>query len=264
MSKQNRLTAENADRHDLYQESVQDCDDTIALIDRIYERRHRRPPLTLREDFCGTALLCSEWARRRADRFATGIDIDAPTLAWGRRHNLEPLGEASARVRLLERDVREGTPGDEFDVIAALNFSYFTFHHRETLLDYFRAARRDLSDGGMLLLDLHGGPDAQFQLEEETEFDGFTYVWEQEMFDPINNRATSRIHYRFPRGGGELRDAFVYDWRVWSIPELRDALADAGFSGSDVWWEGEHDDEPHLADSAENLEAWVAYIAAWR
>jgi hypothetical protein len=41
------------------------------------------------------------------------------------------------------------------------------------------------------------------------------------------------MHFALP-GGGELRDAFVYDWRLWSIPELRDAMAEAGFASTEV------------------------------
>ena len=32
-----------------------------------------------------------------------------------------------------------------------------------------------------------------------------------------------------------LRDAFRYDWRLWSLPELTAALREAGFSDALVW-----------------------------
>jgi SAM-dependent methyltransferase len=258
-----KLTAKTADPLDLYERSVQDTEVTIGLIDRIYGRRHARRARALREDFCGTAQLCTDWVLSHAQRSAVGLDIDRATLDWARHHNLARAGSASDRIELLERDVLLGTAGRLFDVVAALNFSYFTFHERATLVDYFRAVRGALATGGCLLLDLHGGPDSQFKLEETTDFDDFDYVWEQDIFDPINNHAVCRIHYRFP-DGSELRDAFTYDWRVWSIPELRDALGEAGYSDVEVWWEGHADDEPAPATSAENLEAWVAYLAAWR
>jgi hypothetical protein len=44
--------------------------------------------LSLKEDFCGTALLASEWVEWRRDNTALGVDLDAATLAWGREHNL--------------------------------------------------------------------------------------------------------------------------------------------------------------------------------
>jgi SAM-dependent methyltransferase len=258
-----RLTAATADPLDLYERSVQDTGITIDLIDRVFRGRRGRLALSLREDFCGTAMLCADWVLSHPARIAVGLDIDRATLDWARVHNVSRTGSANGRLELIERDVLSGTDGRLFDVIAALNFSYFTFHDRTTLIAYFRSVRRALAEGGFLLLDLHGGPDSQFKLEETTDYDFFDYVWEQEMFDPINNKALCRIHFRFP-DGSELRDAFTYDWRVWSIPELRDALAEAGYSGVDVWWEGADEDDPHPVTSAENLEAWVAYLAAWR
>jgi hypothetical protein len=32
----------------------------------------------------------------------------------------------------------------------------------------------------------------------------------------------------------ELRDAFVYRWRLWSIAEMRDAMVEAGFASTEV------------------------------
>jgi SAM-dependent methyltransferase len=256
-----KFTASTADPLDLYERSVQDTEITIGLIDRIYRGRYGRLALSLREDFCGTALLCTDWVLSHPARTALGLDIDRPTLDWARRNNVPRAPRTDGRLELIERDVLEGTGGRTFDVIAALNFSYFTFHDRGTLIGYLASVREALAEGGFMLLDMHGGPDSQFKLEETTDFDDFDYVWEQETFDPINNRATCRIHYP---DGSELRNAFTYDWRVWTIPEVRDALIEAGYSGVDVWWEDYEADEPTLVTRAENLEAWVAYLAAWR
>ena len=41
----------------------------------------------------------------------------------------------------------------------------------------------------------------------------------------------------------ELRDAFVYRWRLWSVPELRDAMMEAGFRSTEVY-----DRVPEAAD----------------
>lgn len=258
-----KLMAATADPYDLYERSVQDTEVTIDLIDRMYRGRHGRLALSMREDFCGTAQLSTDWVLSHPERTAVGLDIDRTTLDWARRHNLPRAPGADGRIELIERDVLAGADGRLFDVVAALNFSYFTFHERRTLVAYLRSVHRSLVDGGLMLLDMHGGPDAQFKLEETTDFDGFDYVWEQDVFDPINNRAVCRIHYRFP-DGSELRDAFTYDWRVWSIPELRDALVEAGFSAVDVWWDDYEEGDPSPRTRAENQEGWVAYVAAWR
>ena len=34
-----------------------------------------------------------------------------------------------------------------------------------------------------------------------------------------------------------MRNAFVYDWRLWTIPELRDLFGEAGFRDVHVLWE---------------------------
>ena len=103
------LTARNADRHWLYEQSVQNAAFEVAFIDRAFAREYGRRPDCFREDFCGTALLCAEWVRRRKSNTAMGVDLDGPTLAWGRRHNLAPLGERAAAVVLFQDDVRNVT-----------------------------------------------------------------------------------------------------------------------------------------------------------
>ena len=254
--------AAQADIHHLYQESVQDPEHAVDLIDGIYRAKRGRKPRRLREDFCGTAFTSAQWVRSHREREAVGIDLDQPTLNWGSEHNVEPLGKRKDRVSLVNCDVLNPRAPGDFDIVCAFNFSYCVFHNRGDLLRYFRNVLRSLDDQGVFVLDLHGGPDSQFELEESTEHDGFTYVWDQGPFDPINNHTVNRIHFRFT-DGSELRDAFVYDWRVWSLPELRDALAEAGFNSVMTWWDGD-DDLIRPAQKATNYESWVAHLAAWK
>src|SRR5688572_8118187 len=58
-----KYTAATADKHELYQLSVQDPEIEIAFINRVYKKTHGRLPVSLREDFCGTALFCAAWAK---------------------------------------------------------------------------------------------------------------------------------------------------------------------------------------------------------
>ncbi len=262
-----RLSAATADRLALYEASVQEPEADVRLIDRAFRGARRRRPLTLREDFCGTAWLCAEWARSHPERRAWGVDLHGPTLDWGRRRHLEPLGEAARRVQLLEADVLEArTP--RVDVVAAFNFSYWIFRERAQMLHYFRRVRAALGPEGVFFLDLYGGPDAQCESEERTPKKGFTYVWEQGPMDAISGRARRWIHFEF-RDGSRLERAFTYDWRIWSLPELRDLLADAGFARTDVYWEDADEDGEGTGvwrrrKRAENEQAWIAYLAAWR
>ena len=114
------------------------------------------------------------------------------------------------------------------------------------------------------MLDLHAGPDTQFQLEEIAAYDDFDYVWEQETFNPYNNHTICHIHFRFADGSA-LKRAFSYDWRVWSLPELRDLLSEVGFGKVEEWWDGTDDDTMvRLTPEDENFVSWLGYIVAWR
>src|SRR5512145_471884 len=56
-----KLTARTADRHVLYQESVQSPEADARFFTRYFKKLAGRPLRFLREDFCGTALLCCEF-----------------------------------------------------------------------------------------------------------------------------------------------------------------------------------------------------------
>ena len=45
------------------------------------------------------------------------------------------------------------------------------------------------------------------------------------------------MHFRIERNGeivASIENAFVYRWRLWSVPELREAMLEAGFRKTDV------------------------------
>jgi SAM-dependent methyltransferase len=254
------------DPHWLYQESVQSPDVNIDFIERVYKRKNGRLPNSLKEDFCGTAFMSAEWVRRRANNEAIGVDIDAPTLKWGTQHNIAPLGEGAARVTLLEADVRSvHTP--QVDVVAAFNFSYFIFKDAPALREYFQSVRGSLAENGIFVLDIFGGWEAQMEVKDKTRYKGFTYVWEQERYNPIDNNAIYSIHFKFHAGGG-IRRAYRYNWRLWTIPEVRDALHEAGFTSCDIYWEGtdpktnEGNGVFRKVKRAENCPGWNALIVA--
>ena len=63
------------------------------------------------------------------------------------------------------------------------------------------------------------------------------YTWQQRAADPITGRVENALHFRTDRAGDieqELTDAFVYRWRLWSLPELRDAMLEAGFQAAQI------------------------------
>lgn len=262
-----KYTAASADKYELYQLAVQSPEPDIDFLRRVYKKENGRPARHFREDFSGTGLLTAEWIRKGPKYTAEAFDIDPEPVEWGRRHHFDELGEAANQAVLHLKDVRE--PSDTApDVRCAQNFSYWIFKTRAEMLDYFRGAREDLADGGVFVLDVHGGPESIEEREEETKIDaGFTYVWDQHWFSPVTHEAKLRIHFRF-RDGTEMRRAFSYDWRVWSIPELRDILLDAGFERVDVYWEGTDADGEsgngvyRKTRHGTNDPAWVTYMVA--
>jgi len=264
-----RFSAKTADRHALYQLAVQSPVEDARFLTRVYETVRNKKPFHLREDFCGTAFLCAAWVRRGARYSAEGFDISDETLRWGVEHNFPPLGSAAERILLHGKDVREPSERPP-DVRCALNFSYFVFKHRPELIEYFTSAYRDLAPRGALVLDIYGGPEAMEEEEDAREIEaGFTYVWEQRRYVPATGEYEAHIHFRFP-DGSELRRAFSYDWRLWTLPEVKDALHEAGFRRVDTYWEGTAKDGENgngvfrRSERGENCPAWVTYLVAYK
>ena len=262
-----RSLAAAADKYALYERSVQEPDADTPFLERTFRKLRGRPARSLREDFAGTATLACSWVARHRENTAVAIDLDPEPLDWGRRHNLARLDpEQQSRVKLVEGDVRD-VGFDPVDVCVGYNFSYFLFRTRPELLSYFRAARASLVSDGLLFLDAYGGPQAMEPLTEATEFDDFTYTWEQADFDPIHQLGTNHIHFDFP-DGSSLPRAFSYQWRLWTLPEIRELLADAGFAESQVYWEGtdrrtgEGNDVFTRRERGGPDPAWVAHIVA--
>ncbi|MDX1528891.1 MAG: class I SAM-dependent methyltransferase [Gammaproteobacteria bacterium] len=257
--------AERADRHILYEKSVQCVEAEIDFVDDTFTELRDRKAKTLREDFCGTANTSCEWVRRRRTNHAIGVDLDADVLAWGREHNAAKLGSAASRLTLINEDVLE-VHTDPVDVVLAMNFSYWIFKHRPLMRFYFRRVRDALVDDGVLFLDAFGGSEAYIEVEEETKYDGFTYIWDQAEFNPVNAETLCHIHFKFP-DGSRMRNAFSYSWRLWTLPELRELLDEAGFTRSTVYWQGEDEDGEDDGDfqpteKGEADLAWIAYIVA--
>ena len=265
--KRSKTLAQLADKYVCYQNSVQEPEADVPVLNRIFKKHRGRMPRSLREDFCGTAALACEWARSHRENRAFGVDLDPEPLDWGRRHNVAELtADQQSRVKLIEGDVLD-VGHEPVDITVAFNFSYFLFRKREQLIHYFRQAYATLNSDGLLLLDVYGGPEAVQSQIENPECDDFTYVWEQVSFDPIQNHGVNYIHYEFP-DGSSLERAFSYEWRVWALPEIREALIDAGFSSTEVYWEGtdretgEGNNVFVRRESARDDPAWIAYLVA--
>lgn len=253
------------DKHVLYQAAVQSPDEDVRDIARYFKKVTGRPARMFREDFCGTALLACEWVKLGPDRHAIGIDLDKPTLRWGETHNLSRLSEDErARIDLINANVLD-VRRPKADVIAALNFSYCIFKTRAQMLAYARNARRSLNRDGMMLMDAWGGSETQTVCRDRKRMRGCTYIWDQVSFDPITYHTDCRIHFEFPNGR-KLRNAFTYDWRLWTLPELREILEEAGFKDVHVLWEttdrkrNEGTGNYRRAEKGDADPSWVSYV----
>jgi SAM-dependent methyltransferase len=263
-----RYTAETADKYELYQLAVQSADVDVEFLRDTYKELRGKDARILREDFCGTALLCTEWVKLHPDNTAVGYDLDPEPLEWGREHNIAPLGDAAKRIEIHQQDARE--PGKvKPDVRVAQNFSYWLFRQRDELKDYFKRVLKSLAPGGIFVIDLYGGTEATEEMTEERKIEGgFTYVWDQDLYYPGTGEFTCYIHFEF-RDGSRMDKAFSYTWRVWGMPELKDLLHEVGFTQVDSYFEGSDDEEEgegngvfEKDDRGENCESWIAYLVA--
>jgi SAM-dependent methyltransferase len=264
-------TAELADRHRLYEIAVQSPEAEVDFVDRTYRRLHGRSARWLREDFCGTAAVSCAWVRRRRLNHALGVDLDPDVLDWARRNNLSALTPGQRqRLKLLERDVL-ALRSRPMDIVLALNFSYWLLSGRQALRDYFQQVRGALATDGIFVLDAYGGYDSYRVITEERSLEDpdlgpFTYAWEQAAYEPVSGRLVCHIHFAFP-DGSRLQRAFSYDWRLWSLPEIRELLAEAGFSRVTVYWQGwDADGNPDgrfvPVETGEPDAGWIAYLTA--
>ena len=260
--------------HFLYEASVQGVEADLDFATRVFKKKNGRKPLTLREDFCGTASLACEWIRRNAKHRAWGIDLDQPTLDFGLEHNVAPLQERAENIQLIQGDVRSAE-APQTDLIFALNFSFCLFRSRESLCTYFEHARTQLDENGLFVLDIYGGTEAitpkveekivaGFTAPDGMEIPDFTYKWDQADYNVVTNESMNYIHFEVP-GIGNIKKAFTYDWRLWTLPELQELLAEAGFSSSEVYIHGfdengESDEVWRLRKNYENCEGWIAYV----
>lgn len=262
-----RRTAATSDKHELYELSVQSTEAEVDFIDRVWKKRRRRLARNVREDFCGTAISSVEWIKRRPDNTAVGVDLDSAVLDWARARLPERLEAGQLRrLTLKEADVRTvRTP--PVDSVLAMNFSYYIFKTRDELLHYFKRVYKALVDDGLFFLDAYGGSDAFLEMEEPRKVSGFTYVWDQHSYNPITGEVVNYIHYKFP-DGTELRKAFRYEWRLWTLPEIQELLLEAGFNEATVYWEGtdeetgEGNDEFDATTIGEACPGWIAYVVA--
>ncbi len=219
------------DRHDLYERTVQSPEKVVAFLRSI----HGGDPRVLGEDFCGTAAVSRAWVRLVEGGRATAVDLDASVLE---------RAAGVPGVDLVRGDARSATDPARHaaDAIFVGNFSIGEIGERTDLVRYLARSRERLSPGGIFVCDTYGGPSAhRTGAVERSDWieggDRIRYVWEQRGVDLATGRVVNAMHFRIERDGeivDSIEDAFVYRWRLWSVPELREAMSEAGFASTEV------------------------------
>ncbi len=257
------------DKYFYYTQSVQSSESDVIFFDKVYKELNQKSPASLREDFCGTFALCCEWVKSASNRQACGVDLSSEPTEYGKKYYLSQLSASQKKdLCVYNQDVLEPDSCGTFDLVVAQNFSYCIFKQRRDLLNYFIQSKKRLNKDGLFAMDCFGGEQCSSPNEEETdhEEEGFSYFWDQDSFDPTSNHAQFYIHFK--RDGEKKRKkVFEYDWRLWTLPELKEILLEAGFSDVFIYWEKDDDDgggsgDFYITAGEENCEAWVAYVVA--
>lgn len=254
------------DKYTFYTQAVQSPETDVDFLRETYRELKGKSAETLREDFCGTFCLSTAWIKDRPQHKAWAVDFDPEPLEYGRRHYFEKLSaKAQKRLNICESNVLTAKL-PEADIAVAVNFSYFIFKKREQLKTYFKNVLTSLRKNGIFVMDVFGGTQCTDAIEDKHKLKGFTYFWDQESFDPVTNEAMFHIHFK-PNRQKKIENVFTYDWRMWTIPELRDILDEVGFKKTHVYWEGtnrkgEGDGKFSRTEQGEACLSWIAYIVA--
>lgn len=256
------------DKYDYYRRAVQSPEVDVKFLRDTYRELKMGEPTALREDFCGTFAISCEWAKLSPKYRSYGVDLDPEPIAYGKKHYLSKL-PSSVQDRIVIRQANVLNPGvPKTDIVAAMNFSHYILKDRLAMKSYFQTILATLNEGGIFVADSFGGPACQKPARDVNKHRGFSYIWEQEGYDPVSCEAQFKIHFHVKGRGGKItryNNQFSYDWRMWSILELRELMLESGFKQTHVYWEGttrngSGDGIFTRVEQGEVCEAWVAYV----
>ncbi|MCO6431457.1 MAG: hypothetical protein J5J00_11400 [Deltaproteobacteria bacterium] len=258
-------------KYKLYTEAVQAPGDSVEVIDSIFGFTFPHKAHALREDFCGTFRVGCSWIKSDPARSALGVDLGQEPLRFAKKNIASVLTpEERKRAAVYRQDVRVPTI-PRVDVIAAENFSFYIFKRRAELVSYFRSAYSSLNKKGLLTLDMVGGRgfidtpnDSRRTLKvKDTGLpSSAVYRWRQRRFNAVTNEAMYYIDFQI--NGHWYNEVFSYDWRVWSIAEVTEALKEAGFDDVVIYWDEERGKESVIKPVtriASHWETWMCVVA---
>ncbi len=261
-----KKTQKTFDKYFYYIKSVQSPEEDIDFFTKTYQSIYSKKPYIFREDFCGTFITGLKWVKKHPKNQAIVIDKSLEPLTYGKKNHLTQLKNSDRkRLKIIKKSILSPRL-ESADIISVSNFSYFIFKEQERLLKYFKNVKRQLKKQGLFIIDVFGGSQCLEPCEESIDHGGFTYYWDQESFDPITHHGVFHIHFK-RKNEKKRKKVFSYDWRMWSIPELKDILQRAGFSKTYIYWEtsnskGEGTGIFKKTSKGEPCETWIAYLVS--
>ncbi len=238
-------------KFELYQKSVQNAKKEAEFFRKVYRLIYNKVPETFREDFCGTGLLSCEWVKSNVMNSAVGLDFDKETLEWGRDNNINNLTSGADRIKLLEQNVLdEFDQSQKFDIICSLNYSHFLLQKRKEIFKYFSNMVQNLQTKGIFILDFYGGShiftDHKYQRSKSSSF----YEFSGKKMNILNNQSACSLNYKIKKN--KYKPMFSFNFRIYSIIELREALEEVGLNGFKLYIkEIEGDDEDDYSEYQE-------------
>lgn len=229
-------------KFELYQRSVQNAKKESEFFRKTYRLIYNKVAEKFREDFCGTGLLSCEWVKGNVMNTAVGLDIDQETLDWGIENNVNNLCSGSDRVKLLNQNVLdEFDITQKFEIICSLNYSHFLLPQRKMILKYFTNMVKNLDQKGIFILDFYGGShiyrDHKYQHNKSSNF----YEFSGNQMNIISNTSKCSLNYKIKKN--KYKPMFSFNFRIYSIIELREALEEVGLNKFKLYIKEINDDD---------------------
>ena len=121
------------DKYEYYKRAVQSPETDVVFYRKTYKELKKKTAKTLREDFCGTFSLSSEWIKLDPKHSAVGVDFSSEPINYGMKNYFPKLSkDQQQRLKILKGNVLTSKL-PKADIAVAVNFSFFIFKQRETL-----------------------------------------------------------------------------------------------------------------------------------
>lgn len=174
---------------------------------------------------CGPGRLAIGLAERGFN--VTGVDLSAFLLTRAKERS------GADRVEWVHEDMRTFVRPEAFDLVVNVFTSFGYFDDKADDVRVLRNIHKSLRDGGVLVMELLGkeylAKVFQPTVSTTTE-DGRVWIQRHEIFDDW-----SRIRNHWILVDGERARSFTFHHTVYSAQELKDRLAEVGFTDTRVY-----------------------------